>query len=590
MAMNRFCIKCGKELIPGSKFCRYCGQEQKIESLHIEEPKISEPQKTVKPEEVEQGKSDTGKTEADHRVNMGTKPEPKPALGQKTGSDAQTVQVKKFPLKAVIIGAVVFLVIAGLGLWSKSLSRKTIDINKVVSISVDPSQYSGNAEAVVDVAYDLLTEEIGKENIKNYINATMKKEGSSSEEIAAAESLGLLQFDASDLISFRAENTAGLSNGDKVKVIAEPGMLWSLTYAALDEKMDFETICKDLKIKMDDTVTYTVSGLPEVSMISLSIDSPEQYVIVSGVNGHAEATLNLPESYVIDDKYYLNKDFDNTYEVIVNNKRVGYLKYILSDENAYRDLGGDLQNVSETDRLILTIDGNNVLKTYLETNGGCVLKKEEINVVIPKLQRYVEDLNSINKEDMQVIINRILNTHYEDRADKISFPAIYNLKLKPNEIASGFTNIGLGIAAENGDKIDIIYAYDIVRDSSDQIDCSSIIQSRCPADEFTDDKIAETFSRFNSEKRAEQFNVKTKRKTDTAINDNSPTEGKTVTVLTEKLRIREKPYLDSKIVGYAVKDKTYNILDTAENDDYVWYKIGEDKYIASKEGEWTRKN
>lgn len=61
-------------------------------------------------------------------------------------------------------------------------------------------------------------------------------------------------------------------------------------------------------------------------------------------------------------------------------------------------------------------------------------------------------------------------------------------------------------------------------------------------------------------------------------------------MITDKLRIRAKPNTESEIVGHAEKNRTYEILDIVQGGDYTWYKIGEDQYIASREGDWTRMN
>ena len=59
-----------------------------------------------------------------------------------------------------------------------------------------------------------------------------------------------------------------------------------------------------------------------------------------------------------------------------------------------------------------------------------------------------------------------------------------------------------------------------------------------------------------------------------------------VEVLVDKLRVRTEPSLNATILGYATPG-FYNVYDTKENDGYLWFKIAEEQWIASKEGEWT---
>ncbi|NLH92520.1 MAG: sigma-70 family RNA polymerase sigma factor [Atopobium sp.] len=65
----------------------------------------------------------------------------------------------------------------------------------------------------------------------------------------------------------------------------------------------------------------------------------------------------------------------------------------------------------------------------------------------------------------------------------------------------------------------------------------------------------------------------------------SSTEG-TVTVLIDKLNIRSDASQSASRVGTA--DKTsYPVYESKVSDGYTWYRIAENEWIASKEGEWT---
>ena len=52
-----------------------------------------------------------------------------------------------------------------------------------------------------------------------------------------------------------------------------------------------------------------------------------------------------------------------------------------------------------------------------------------------------------------------------------------------------------------------------------------------------------------------------------------------IKVVGRMLRCRKNPSLNGEILGY-IDYGIYNILETKENDNYTWYKIGDDKWIA----------
>ena len=59
---------------------------------------------------------------------------------------------------------------------------------------------------------------------------------------------------------------------------------------------------------------------------------------------------------------------------------------------------------------------------------------------------------------------------------------------------------------------------------------------------------------------------------------------KQIEVLIDNLRVRSKPNGD--ILGYANKG-IYNVLNVIEDNNYIWYEIDENMWIASSEGDWT---
>ena len=57
-----------------------------------------------------------------------------------------------------------------------------------------------------------------------------------------------------------------------------------------------------------------------------------------------------------------------------------------------------------------------------------------------------------------------------------------------------------------------------------------------------------------------------------------------IEVLVNNLRVRKTP--NGEILGY-INMGIYNVLDIENVDNYIWYKIDEDMWIASNEGDWT---
>jgi len=60
---------------------------------------------------------------------------------------------------------------------------------------------------------------------------------------------------------------------------------------------------------------------------------------------------------------------------------------------------------------------------------------------------------------------------------------------------------------------------------------------------------------------------------------------KQIEVLVDDLRIRDKPNGD--ILGYVNKG-IYNVLNVLQDNNYIWYEIDENMWIASNEGDWTK--
>lgn len=61
----------------------------------------------------------------------------------------------------------------------------------------------------------------------------------------------------------------------------------------------------------------------------------------------------------------------------------------------------------------------------------------------------------------------------------------------------------------------------------------------------------------------------------------------TVTVAIESINIRSLPSTSGDALGKAKNGTSYEILDKESAEGYTWYKIGEDQWIADKDGTWV---
>lgn len=73
------------------------------------------------------------------------------------------------------------------------------------------------------------------------------------------------------------------------------------------------------------------------------------------------------------------------------------------------------------------------------------------------------------------------------------------------------------------------------------------------------------------------------------ISRNDAFTGKVVTVMVEGLNVRTKPSISADIVGKCWPDAGYQVFEQTEADGYVWYRIGENMWIADN-GEWLATN
>ena len=73
-------------------------------------------------------------------------------------------------------------------------------------------------------------------------------------------------------------------------------------------------------------------------------------------------------------------------------------------------------------------------------------------------------------------------------------------------------------------------------------------------------------------------------------NETTISEQKTVKVLVDKLNIRSAPSTKAPKKGMTNIGDTYTVYNTTTREGYTWYRIGEDKWIADKNGEWVRIN
>ena len=200
---------------------------------------------------------------------------------------------------------------------------------------------------------------------------------------------------------------------------------------------------------------------------------------------------------------------------------------------------------------------------YELANDICMSRKGDI---------FSKEGSTIEKK----LINKYISISAESVPEYLPYLELYSdgsFVFREN-VYSGLVNI-YGTYKESGGKLTCTVSDNSEMQGYTGDTVTSIVFDR------TDENTLKLATSINMSQSGHVFTVNGKKESTSAM-------GK-VTVITSNLRIRNKPSTgtDSQVVGHAEKDKTYYVYSVGSSEGYTWYGIGEDRYIAGKEGEWT---
>ena len=567
------CKHCGKEIPDGAKFCRYCGMSQD------ESPAA---------------------------------PKAAPRTRKKKAS---AFPVKKVAIAAACVAALLLigklLFGGGSGGGIGSIGAETIKAEDIVKVTLDQEKFSGSSHADIKLDFSEVSDNaLSREKLLKFAEKKLKNTGMADSEIQSVVESGSDYYsDPAQYITFTAENNESIANGDVISIRFKPASAWD------DFKMSDITwadLCKEMGIKMDETYEYTVSGLKEGELIDFTIPDIQSMLQIDGVSGEADIRFGdkMPETYQVSDDIYMNRSAFGTlggqYSVIVNNKEVGVYEFICAGPD------GRAFNVKNGDEITITAVPSNSLLQYLAEKNQAP-KETNVKFTISGIPEYVESLDDISVEDakqMEEVIN------YQFPSSKIK--EVYKASLNPTERTEDMYPVYLVYIVENqwGETNGILIS-DIYRDADGKLGTfirGDKVWIAGSGESASEDQIIASFPRHTltklytstGESAADQSDSEQQmsdttdqatpadqagqtdqaKPADEGAEDSAKAIGK-VTVLVDNLRIRGSASTNGEEKGHVRKGESYDVISTENADGYTWYQIGEDQFIASKEGEWT---
>lgn len=431
-----FCKHCGKEIPNESKFCPYCGEDMSSFTTTIN---------TVIPDETIMLKPDTQQVEA---VDENTSYFDTKDIDVKTG--------KKKNSKAIFIILGLILLIAlltGLFFLFNSKSIKTSDF-VTVSISDD---LNGYANAHVNVDYNKLNDLIGGRNMDR---AFKKITGQSTGFIDDIKSLFSnnatnSSIDSSKFIEYKVENDKNLSNNDQVVVKFVPGQLASYNQGSA---LSFDEICKLLRIRLEDEISYNVSGLQDGVVVNAVMPDIEKYISFVGSQGKGKAVFNTSNlSYTFNNNYKVTFKTPNTGEVTKNGAYVGNLLYIIEAG----DTNVNLEQLKQGDVIQVRVEPDENLAKEL-SKDKIMVNSEPVAITVKKLGESL-DPSKISTNDLiamaQPVVINTRNNHMNDKTAILD--QVYKLTKKSD------SSYGLAYVFKTTDNsYCMTIAKDIVKDST----------------------------------------------------------------------------------------------------------------------------
>lgn len=291
-----FCVKCGKEIAPGAKFCTGCGApvEQPVQQAPVEQPvppvqPQPVPQPQPAPQPTPQPQPQPMYQQVDKKAEKKAQKEAKKAA-KRAAKEAKKAnkEGKKPPVFLWIIIAVLVVAAAVAAVFVLHRS-KTINVNDYVSVEFSGYDSMGKATVVIDEAFweDLYS--------KSRFEDKSKVKKSFTSHYGPAD---YMEEEIGKKISYDIDPEKNLTNGDEVS------LSWKIKTDSIEKKYG-------VKVEYEDTA-YTVEKLEELKEFD-PFDGIE--ISYTGIEGEGKAAVKVVSeedvyndfSYSCSQSYYLSE-------------------------------------------------------------------------------------------------------------------------------------------------------------------------------------------------------------------------------------------------------------------------------------------
>jgi hypothetical protein len=282
--MSMYCLKCGKEIAPGEKFCKYCGTPVAAPEENGQEPvqgTAQQPEQTSGQAAADQASAPTADQTADQQAGQSSGQETAQSSWQPAGANVQPAAAgatpgparmsnKKLGIIISAVAAAVVLIIVGVLFNSKTFRP---DLSKYMTVSARGMDKNGT------ISYRLNYEACVNEYVAK------NKSASAANVLAFGNTL-------QSAVQLKVSKSSGLSNGDKVQITAK---IDNEKLKPFDCKASFKTI------------TYKVSGLKKAQTLSDNDMFNGISVKVTGVSPAGSAQITGKNQYLSLSNYSLDK-------------------------------------------------------------------------------------------------------------------------------------------------------------------------------------------------------------------------------------------------------------------------------------------
>ena len=488
------------------------------------------------------------------------------AVKKKTGEI--TDKIKKLPkgaLIGIIAAAAVLIVCIAVGFNNAN----TINMNEYLTMST--SGYNGYGTAKLEINWDAIEKKYG-----NSIKPTNK----GKKELQNLEALGISNLVkspislAEEVISVKLDKSEGLSNGDEVSYT------WNI-----DETL-YEYV--NVKLKATDG-KFKISDLKEVN----KIDAFEGVTVTfDGLSPNGRAYVNADNSKLRSDYFALDKreGLRNGDTVTVTISKEGIERMakdrgeVPAENTKTFTVAGLASSLESIDQLsddtikALQKQTKDIFDAYVANNWADTTELKNFEyagmyLLTPKSS------NSYSTNKLYVIYKVTARNFYSDKEESFD-------RENTHYWFACFDQVK---ADENGnvDVNELKYStpsHTFVIDSGIDYGWSTFYWTY-QGYEKLDDLYKNTVTAVADQYKHEEKYVEGFTKEEaTAETD---TEIGTLTTKTEMLNIRKGPSETTEKIGNLSKGDKESVYEIKENDNYTWYRIGKDRWVADDAGNWV---